>query len=1260
MLLGSARGLRRRLRSAVGSTPMLSLAGRLLRFERMEPRQMLSVTPAPDLDVGIVYTEDTTVFTDMAGDLFELHWQGGVNGTQLTQFVIDTDKQGDGLSEGDAFWDTTQGGLGAGAPFGFEVVSHDGFTITGFTVADGGSKLIVNAVGWDPGEKLVFRIDVDELQNGKGNSLVEGAEFEGSKFTALFQDTQGHYEDATGNAIFYDDYDTAIAAGLNLPLDGAPDAGEGSGVRTAGAGVTLVQQAKPFTISGRVYDDRNLNNSYEPGVGDSGIGGVSLELLILDNGTYVSTGLTATTAADGTYSFTYDCPGTFRVVETQPVPYFSVGAEAGKTNNVTNGAVTTVDIVSGIVMHGGDSSVQNNFAEALPGSLSGQVWADLNKNDIRDGNEPGLVTQISVQYLPETGPAPPPIIVTTNAQGLWEVDNLRPGNYRITEVTPAGYEDHMSFVGSLSGTSVDPNTIDNVFVGSGAVGVNYDFAELLPVQLSGVVYDDLNLNNVFDTGEQGIGGVTLELFELKDGMWVTTGLTATTNSAGQYTFIYECPGTFRIVETQPVPYFSVGSSPGKVTPGDIRGEVETVDILRNITLIGGEHSTMNNFAEALEVSISGHVFVDANDNGIFDSGETGIANAEVRLIRNDDPTSTIVTHTAADGSYSFTGLRPGTFRVVEIQPSGYLDGQDHIGSKGGTKTEPDTMHTIVLQSGDHGVNYDFGEIVPATISGFVFQDGATILLKEGEDAGDVNIGDIRDGQRTSDDTPIAGVVLRLADAGGEPILDAGGNPITTTTDANGYYEFRNLRPGTYTIFEVQPDSYVDSLDTQGTTGGIVANRTTDLQPYFLSIDHNYDTIALVAVGQGQTSVENNFSEVTFASEPPPPPPPPNPPQPPFFVPLPPEQLSVPLRIGEYFGTPMPQAYFTPYTSPVASPIYFTGGSSAPGGFSWHLSVIDAGHPRGDDVAQTTLVRMTQARYDAFMQDGGRLNETRFVLHSYGEDGFRTQERVLDFGKLGSIAVVGDFNGDGVSEVGIYIDGQWYIDINGNGIWDENDLWAQLGGPNDLPVAGDWDGDGKTDIGIFGPSWHHDPRHVAHEPGIPNADNPPSGAQKNMPPRPDEATAGYRTMRHTSRGSERADLIDHVFYFGIHGDIPLAGDWNGDGVATIGVFQRGTWILDDNGDGRWLPGETVVELGQLGDVPVVGDFNGDGTTDLGVYRNGKWILDTNGNGAIDAHDRVFELGGPDDQPIVGDWDGDGRDDIGVFQGGKQILPKDEPY
>ena len=68
---------------------------------------------------------------------------------------------------------------------------------------------------------------------------------------------------------------------------------------------------------------------------------------------------------------------------------------------------------------------------------------------------------------------------------------------------------------------------------------------------------------------------------------------------------------------------------------------------------------------------------------------------------------------------------------------------------------------------------------------------------------------------------------------------------------------------------------------------------------------------------------------------------------------------------------------------------------------------------------------------------------------------------------------------------------------------------------------------------------------------------------------------------------------------------------------------------------------------MGDIPVVGDWTGDGVEKIGVYRNGTWYLDTNNNHRLDAGDRVVHLGASGDQPVVGNFNGDGRAEIGVY-------------
>lgn len=133
-----------------------------------------------------------------------------------------------------------------------------------------------------------------------------------------------------------------------------------------------------------------------------------------------------------------------------------------------------------------------------------------------------------------------------------------------------------------------------------------------------------------------------------------------------------------------------------------------------------------------------------------------------------------------------------------------------------------------------------------------------------------------------------------------------------------------------------------------------------------------------------------------------------------------------------------------------------------------------------------------------------------------------------------------------------------------------------------------------------------------------------------------------------------DGADTTAFYGQAGDRPVAGDWNGLGRDTLGVFRNGAWYLDRNGNGVWDAGaDGVVVFGQAGDIPVVGDWTGTGRHQIGVVRNVGgtyfWYLDLDGNGTWSAGDQVRIFGIAGDDPVVGDWNADGRDDVGVKRG-----------
>lgn len=164
------------------------------------------------------------------------------------------------------------------------------------------------------------------------------------------------------------------------------------------------------------------------------------------------------------------------------------------------------------------------------------------------------------------------------------------------------------------------------------------------------------------------------------------------------------------------------------------------------------------------------------------------------------------------------------------------------------------------------------------------------------------------------------------------------------------------------------------------------------------------------------------------------------------------------------------------------------------------------------------------------------------------------------------------------------------------------------------------------------------------------------------------------------------------------DLPLIGDWDGDGRQTVGLYRPGTrqfgyknvndtssaavvGIGGDPGDiplvGRWNAALTHDEVGlfrpsngtfyyapdnsgrldaslltgaESGDVPISGDWNGDGIDTFGLWRpSTRTAYGWTSNTTADHPAVAAGIGNPGDLPVIGDWNADGIDTVGLFRG-----------
>ncbi len=117
-----------------------------------------------------------------------------------------------------------------------------------------------------------------------------------------------------------------------------------------------------------------------------------------------------------------------------------------------------------------------------------------------------------------------------------------------------------------------------------------------------------------------------------------------------------------------------------------------------------------------------------------------------------------------------------------------------------------------------------------------------------------------------------------------------------------------------------------------------------------------------------------------------------------------------------------------------------------------------------------------------------------------------------------------------------------------------------------------------------------------------------------------------------------------------GDTPLFGDVDGDGRADL-CLRRGNRFRCNLGR-RPNAVDLTVSFGLPRDPALMGDVDGDGRADLCVYRLGFLRCDTAHDGGTAEVKIAFGTTG--DQPLLGDFDGDGKADPCVFRRGELLC------
>jgi fimbrial isopeptide formation D2 family protein/uncharacterized repeat protein (TIGR01451 family) len=569
---------------------------------------------------------------------------------------------------------------------------------------------------------------------------------------------------------------------------------------TAPAGTTLTTANDPINITLAVnqdYNDADFGFTGTGSLGDriwldsnadgaqnvieDGIGGITMTLTWFGGDGVAGGGddaiITTTTAADGSYSFTNLPAGAYRVDV--------VGLPAGFIPTFDLDGAGSADSAS-VSLTAGQNRTDADFGYQGSASLGDRIWLDSDGDGVQDASEEGIAdVTVTLRWagLDATFGNDDDIVFTgtTDDDGVYAFSNLLPGQYRAT-VDTASLPNGLTQTYDLDGVNTANQATTSLTAGQNRTDV--DFGYRGTGQIGNLVWFDADGDETQDVGEPGLGGVVVNVTWAGPDDVIGNGddidFTTTTDASGAYAVTALPPGTYRVDVDQT-------TAPGGTT-------LTTANDPLDITLAFGQNYNDADFGFTGTGSLGDRVWLDRNDNGAQDAGESGIADVGVTVVwagpDGDVATATdnvtYTTTTDDSGQYSRADLPAGVFRVT-IDSATLPGGMSQTYDLDGVITL--NQATTNLTAGQSRVDVDFGYRGGGSIGDFIWFD------RDG------------DGIQDAGEPGLPGVNVTVTWYGLDGVAGGGDDAsFTVTTDATGAYDVTSLPAGEYRVDVDQADA----------------------------------------------------------------------------------------------------------------------------------------------------------------------------------------------------------------------------------------------------------------------------------------------------------------------------------------------------------------------------------------------------------------------------------------------------------------------
>ncbi|WP_068261001.1 SdrD B-like domain-containing protein [Rubripirellula obstinata] len=710
-------------------------------------------------------------------------------------------------------------------------------------------------------------------------------------------DSSSITSDPFGGSFFED------ARGITRPQDG-----DGDGIALADRGAFEAEQvAATLTLGGELFLDTGPGSLFGNGILDASeslfFPTVTVELFRANQNPGSDSPLATASTDNGSYRFAGLAAGNYRVFI--PLSNFASG---GPLFNFGPTDVTSPDPNNDV--DGDDNSIALGASSGSFFGVSTEGFITLapGTEPINDADtDPNTNTTLDFAFVPI--PFPVDLAITKNLQAgdsvnvgeafTYEitVTNLGPGtaeNVFVTDILP----DSLSFIsldagGSAITSDVSGQTVTfdlgqvpvgsstfrfDVFVDSGATGSIISTATVSTISTdrdsaNNSVTNTLSLGPAFDivvtntvnvatasAGDTVIYSVNLT----NQGPDAATNVVLSNAVPAGLTFVSSfLNGTSGTLDNGIVSFPAISLSSGAANAATATltftvnaaasGVIANTASVPDLTSAGETDITNNSATVATTIdpitgSIAGTVYIDANNNGVQDAGEVGIAGVTLQLTGTDSlgnaVDQTVTTNLAGD--YLFAQLAGGVYSLAETQPAGFSDGQEALGTGATANVGNDIFTNIVLPPAAMATEFDFGELDSvAILSGHLFCDSNASGV---EDSGEA----------------ISGAIVFL-DTNGNREFDSG--EVHTTTDGLGDYQFTTVPGGEMIVVAEIPETCVAIPSNPGVVRTLLdaGNVATSIAAYDRDFDGDLDLLITSDLDGSLTIFQNTFGDFTLGS-----------------------------------------------------------------------------------------------------------------------------------------------------------------------------------------------------------------------------------------------------------------------------------------------------------------------------------------------------------------------------------------------------------